>query len=270
MTQKLTLCFLIMFFLCGWGATEDMPWQYKVALGEFGDDFIHIHKFGELPDLGTSDTDITPWGDKLFPPASGMQLAAVSSAADTMEIEIQGLDENWDIKTVNQTLTGTTKVSLTGLWTDVYRVKNNSSTPAAGTIYISKGDTAGAGDTPGDSANIVALISVGEEQTLQAAMRTPRGYDVLMTDWDGSLNSSLQNIFSAKVTVKVTPFGGVQQTKERHGSIKTGTTLIGHNPDYPTMYGEKSTIVISAEGSTNTGTNPFAATFDVLLIKKGR
>ena len=104
-----------------------------------------------------------------------------SDAADTMDIEVQGLDVNGDFVEQTITLTGQTPVALTtSLWR-VFRMQNADNNPTtgqgqsiAGTVYCFANGTTTAG-VPDNSADVYAIIVDGNNQTQMAVYTIPKG-----------------------------------------------------------------------------------------------
>jgi hypothetical protein len=103
----------------------------------------HIHKFGENPDIDDA-TQEDIWdggGSYTFTTTAATYYCSSSSVADTVPIEIQGLDANFNMKTVKVLLQGQTKVTLSGTWMRVFRIKNLGASNNAGDIYVYENDT---------------------------------------------------------------------------------------------------------------------------------
>ena len=128
-----------------------------------------VNKFGQNSDIGTGAyEDVWDGGATYSYPADGTATIAnirSTDAADTMDIEVQGLDINGDLVVQTETLTGTTPVNLsTPLWR-IFRMKNISSVDNVGDISAQN-----------STASIIyAIIQIGNNQTLMALYTIPAG-----------------------------------------------------------------------------------------------
>ncbi len=122
-------------------------------------------KFGYNTIVGTTEEDIWEQGG-LYPfPTSASTLSVVSTANDTMEIFIDGLDADFNRVSETITLTGVTPVITTNSYLRVNRAYNNNGTPKAGAITFTHA-----------ISGIIASIPIGSEQTLQALATIPSGF----------------------------------------------------------------------------------------------
>jgi hypothetical protein len=86
-----------------------------------------VHKFGANFDIDNNSEPETVWtGGGLYPwssLATAQTLYVLSeSSEDTGILEIQGLDENYNLQTEELTLTGTTAVTTVNTFLRVYRM----------------------------------------------------------------------------------------------------------------------------------------------------
>ena len=131
----------------------------------------HVHKFGSHPSV-PQDADFnnqyTIWDGETnyqYPNDSGETIQIVSdNTTDNQIVFIQGLDENFNLKSEEINLNGTTPVNLTGLWSRVFRAYNNDSSDFQGNICVIKSGTW----TGSSSPNIYAKILVGNNQSLMS------------------------------------------------------------------------------------------------------
>jgi len=231
-----------------------------------------INKFGFAPDFDTGDNEITIWdgaddgnADKMvytYSTTADITDIVSSSASDTFEVEVQGLDTDYNQVTQTKTLTGTTSVALDTALIRVFRMKNNSGTTAVGKIQCGVGSTT----TSFSTANLRAEIAIGREQTLMSIYTVPNGKTAYMTGWyfytAGTSRSADYNI-----TVMARPSGGVFQIKH-HGSILDGASNeISHKyipyPSFTEKTDIESRAQITAVGVTAAG---ISAGFDLILV----
>lgn len=182
-----------------------LPFGDALAMGWLTNDFPTSgtdQKFGKNLDVDTAEESV--WdADDLPTNAAGPARCFVNMAAAAnlyvssddatdaaKEVEIQLLDANWDAVTVTMDLgaanagTGTNLDEQIGAVTYL-RVNRAFGTTAAlvGNLYIhldGSGDTTDDGipDTP--ATDIVAVITAGENQTLQGCYSTPDGFSAIV------------------------------------------------------------------------------------------
>lgn len=238
-----------------------------------------IHKFGQAPDYDTGDGFVTVWdgaNDSLFagsPPmtytySSTANIGTISSsdASDTGDIEIQGLDTNYDLVTQTVTLNGQTDVSLSTNLLRVFRMKNVGSSDFVGVVYLR---TNGSGQTSGvpDTANTVrAIVNDGNNQTLMAVYTIPSGKTGYMRDWYANTAGASKN---SNYVIKLLARTESQVFQLKHISAlnETGTSALQHMYSEPEMFAEKTDIEmrcnVTAAGVTVASVG---AGFDIVLI----
>ncbi len=191
MNRRLLLALVLILSFIHAPAKAVTPWDWA-------EDFIN--KFGFNGDVDTAEESIWDMDDL---PTSGagparcfdnMAVAAdlyISSSSDSdvgMIVTVEGLDANWDLFELDVTLgsdagTGTTNVQIGSV--NLLRINRAYavSDQLVGDVYIHKDavDATGDGipDTP--ATDIVAGITAGENQTLQACYTVPSGYYVLVS-----------------------------------------------------------------------------------------
>lgn len=231
-----------------------------------------INKFGFAPDFDTGDNEITIWdgaddgnaNKMVYTYSSTADITDIvsSSASDTFEVEVQGLDTSYNEVTQTKTLTGTTSVALDTALIRVFRMKNNSSSAAVGKIQCGVGSTT----TSFSTANLRAEIAVGREQTLMSIYTVPNGKTAYMTGWffytAGTNRSSDYNI-----TIMARPTGGVFQIKH-HGSILDGASNeVSHKYMPYSSFAAKTDIESRAQITTGgVVAAGISAGFDLILV----
>ncbi|MGH0053775.1 MAG: hypothetical protein ACQ5SW_10340 [Sphaerochaetaceae bacterium] len=162
------------------------------------------------------------------------------NASDTEDIEIQGLDSNYNLVTQTATLTGLTPVTLGTALIRVFRMKNIGSSDLIGqvTCYINGGSSSTAAD-------IRAIIDNGNNQTLMALYTIPAGYNAYVRSWFAGTAGANKSA-SYQIDLYVRPFGQVFQLKHRSSIQDGGSTSEQHPYIDPPAYPEKSDIEIRA------------------------
>ena len=204
-----------------------------------------VWKFGHSSSITTSIEDI--WtGDGEYPfPSTAEYLSIVSDSSDTVEIGIQGLDENYDEIVEVVTLTGTTPVQTTNKFMRVNRAYNNDGVNLSGDIAVSH------------MSNIVAYIHASDNQTLQAIYTIPNGYTGYL--FKGMVSTSKGK--DVQIMFKFRLFGKVFRISETFGLYESA-----YEADRPYLpMPEKTDLKVSAISSSS-GTD-VSAQFGILLIK---
>jgi hypothetical protein len=213
----------------------------------------YISKFGH-DSAGDTSNHIEVWdGSIAYPyPSSAETLYLSSSAAgDDQTYEIQGLDQNWNLITVQATANGQNSVQIPSSWIRTFRVKNIGSTDNAGTVYVSTdsdtSDTAGAPATPATQTR--AQITVGFNQTLMATWSVPANRTAYLTNLYASAAQASPGAtqLRCEVALWVRPFGGVFQIKKMF-SLQSGATA-QLKYDFPLKIDAKSDVRITSLSS---------------------
>ena len=189
-----------------------------------------IKKFGQ----GSHDD-----GDALRPIWSGSQVypymstagtlyISSSSASDTEDITVIGLDANWNQQTATQTIAGQTKTEIGSgkTWIRVYRVYNSNGTDLVGDVYVYQDDTVtdGVPDTP--VTTLMAKVNIGEGQTQMAMMPVPAGKVARVWNYGGSIldaSGGPSTTKAADIKLRVREFGKVFRSQENLGLSLNGT-----------------------------------------------
>lgn len=242
-----------------------------------------VHKFGEAPDFDQADGEVTLWdgaNDILFsgsPPmsytfssSSDIGLISSSDNSDIQDIEIEGLDSNFNL--VNQiiTLDGTTDVDISGVGgTDlirVFRMINIGNTDISGVIYIRTNGSAQTAGVP-DTANTVrAIINNGNNQTLMALYTVPNNKTGYMRSWYAATAGASRSS-EYKIKIKARPFGGVFQLKHSSAISDTGTSKDNHPYVEPEVFPAKTDIIMTVEMLLNAATQAeISCGFDIVLV----
>ena len=210
-------------------------------------DMTEINKFGRNQDIDTTEEDVWDAGG-IYNWSTSADITNIvsSSAGDTFDVEVEGLDTNWDEVTQTKALTGTTSVALDTPLLRVFRMKNIGSAAAAGVVQCGVGSTT----TSFSAANLRAQITLGFEQTLMAIYTIPAGKKGLLKRLWSNINKSnssggLDAIFWARCE------GGVFRVQNTSGLIAAGNSRDEKLYSPMPTYAEKTDLRISGIGSTN-------------------
>lgn len=163
-----------------------------------------VQKYGYNYDIDAS-TDAykhaiwTVGGEYPYDTLSTPRALSVSSAGgdDGVQVQIQGLNSDWDEVVETVTLQGDT--SLPGLWRRVYRASVTGSVESTNDIRI----------TIDDTSEVVAEILTEEQQTLMALYTVPRGYTAFLTNFESSISRNEDMLLRLRIREP----GGVFKTK---------------------------------------------------------
>jgi hypothetical protein len=229
-----------------------------------------IHKFGAAPDIDTADGFVDIWDGggqaaalKTYTYSVTADIDSISStnAGDTQDIEINGLDANYNLVTQIVTLTGQAVATLSTPLIRVFRMINRGSTNLAGVCYCYVTDTA-TGGIPDTITNTRAVMNDGNNQTLMALYTIPAGKTGYMRDWYASMAN--KTTAGSIIRVFARPFGEVFQLKHISAISSNGTAYIQHTYSEPEVFDEKTDIVIQADSTVNNLS--VAAGFDIVLV----
>jgi len=229
----------------------------------------YVNKFGRNSDVDTGTrADIWDGGT----PAIGGEVYTysttadithlVSSAADTVDIEVTGLDANWLEVVQTQTLTGTTAVALDTPLIRVYRMKNTTGTAATGVIQCGVGTTT----TSFSAANLRAQITLDYEQSLMSIYTVPANKTAYLTNFWADMNRNVTS-GAANIDVLARSFGGVFRVQTTSASVGAGTSHFQHNYEPYPKYEGRTDIMMRAEASANN--TDISAGFDLILVQDG-
>jgi hypothetical protein len=237
-----------------------VPYELQVSQGQIAG-ATSFYKFGFNPDInGTEETIWTQGGNVPWPTTAFTAYIVSDDAADSgtstgaQTVQVEGLDADYNIKSVSVTLNGTTEVAISGTWIRINRAfvtLSGTGGTAAGTINI---QSSGGGV-------IYANLGIGN-QTQMAAYTVPAGYTLYLDDVSFTAALGIQ---SKNVTVKfvLRNFG---TNTFRTGIIETvqSNSLLVPFP-YPFAIAEKTDVECRAFSDT---TNvEVSASFQGVLIK---
>jgi len=145
-----------------------------------------VNKFGANFDIDTGTDPESVWtGGGLYPWSSLSTEQTIycisTSSSDTNTLEIEGLDNDFNIQIETITMTGLTAVATTNKFRRIYRMKYNGGSVNVGTITARV--TSGTG-------TVVAQVDAGYSQTLMAVYTVPANHTAYMLCLDASLNKA--------------------------------------------------------------------------------
>jgi hypothetical protein len=252
--------------------TRDNGSGLSIAEGKLSG-YSFVHKFGAAPDFDTGDGEITVWDgaeDNVawenmvydYSATADIAYATSASTADTVSIEVQGLDGNYTPLTQTVTLTGQTSVTFATNYIRVFRIKNVDSTNLDGHVFVSSG-IGGAGGVP-TAATIRAIVHPENNQTEMAVYTVPAGKTGYLRRIYASTTGGIR-ASNYIIRLKARPFGQVFQLKFK-ASISDDAPL-DHVYEEPEKFTEKTDIEVTAETTeTNITASAVIAGFDIVLV----
>ena len=230
-----------------------------------------IHKFGNTPDFDSGDLKVTIWDGANDGGINEMQYnystsaiidsLSSSSGSDTVDVEVQGLDLNFDLVVQTKTLTGQTRVALDTDLIRIFRIKNVGNTDLVGSVFCYE-DTALSSGTPIDTTKIRAVVNNGNNQTLMTVYTIPNGKIGYMRDWYAATAGGNKDSVN-EIDLIARPFGQVFQLKHRASVSFTGTSYIQHKYEEPEVFAAKTDIEMRA--NTDQTASSVSAGFDIVL-----
>ena len=231
-----------------------------------------VHKFGKTPDFDIADGYVSVWDgandagidqmDYQYSTTADIDSLVSSNAGDSVDIEIQGLDSNWDLTTQTITLNGQTRVALDTDLIRVFRMINVGATDLVGDVscYVNSSITGGVVD---DSADVRAIINNGNNQTLMAIYTIPNGKTGYMRSGfvsaAGAKKTSVHN-----VRLFARPTGGVFQLKHDTSINLAGTSYIQHLYVDPEVLPAKTDLEVKVNSDEDQA--GISAGFDLVLV----
>lgn len=238
-----------------------------------------VHKFGNTPDFDSTDGTVDVWDGAddgginamvyTYSATADIGLLSSSSASDTEDIEIQGLDSNYDLVTQTVTLTGQTDVDISTTGVDlirVFRMKNVGSNDLVGDVYIRTNGSGQSGGVPSTANTVRAVINNGNNQTLMAIYTIPNGKTgYLRSFFAGTAGASRTTNYVIDLYAR--PFGQVFQLKHKSALTENGTSYFQHKYVEPEVFAAKTDIVIRTTMTESPITDgAISAGFDIVLV----
>lgn len=222
------------------GSASNIP----IAAGEV-DGYSHINKFGYT---GTDQNGTaTVWDANnttaIYPyPAAGVVTMTSTAGGDTgAEVEIQGLDGDYNAVVENVNIGSTGAVTFSR----IFRARMTS-VSNAGDVTINQG------------GNLAAKILTGNGQTLMAVYTIPAGKTGYLLKFQGSMDK--QNA-PVKFKLFARPFGNGFNLKGQWGS--QGGNSVDYDYPVPLVFAEKTDLRVDV---VTGGTCGNGAIFDLILV----
>jgi hypothetical protein len=211
--------------------------------------FSGIHKFGLNTAVGSSFETI--WdGNNIYTYASAGTATATSSDTDdnTGTVEIQGLDENYDLATETLTIGGSAGSTTFSRVFRAFMKTANTGDANVGDITITV------------SSTTVAKITATYGQTLMCVYTVPRNYVAYLMQIDVGSSKDLEN--EIRFITKEISNGNVWNTK---AFVTTRGGFIEKNYIVPVKIEEKTDIELQGKASA---TSAISAGFELILQDK--
>ena len=227
-----------------------------------------VNKFGANTNIADGVAEIvwSPSGVYTFSTTADITHAVSSSASDTGDVEVQGLDTNWNLVTQTVTLNGTTGVALTTALLRVFRLKYQDAVTNVGVLQVGVGAVTSAFT----AGNLRAQIDIGTGQTLMAIYTVPAGKTAYFQKYYGSMvgdpgppaaepSYGIWRLWAADRANGYAP-----QLKHIIAGSLNATSVIEHPFNPPPGVTEKTDIYITAQPEGDVGS--FTAGFDLILV----
>lgn len=227
--------------ISSFGAAANIP----IASGVV-DGYSHINKFGYRDTI--PNTFQTLWdGTTDYPYSAAAVVSAVADntgSDDGGTVEVQGLDQNYNLATETLTIGGAASTTQFARIFRALLTTANSGTANVDEVRIKNGSV--------DEA----IIKAGAGQTLMALYTIPAGKTGYLLKVSGSINANNDALFR----LYSRPFGGAFNVKGQFGVFASG-----FNYDYPVplKFEEKTDIEVKALSQNNVGGG---AIFDLILV----
>ena len=258
--------------------TTDAENGLAIAMGSVsGTTFVH--KFGKAPDFDIADGFVTVWDgaddgdisqmDYVYSTSAIIDSLSSSSASDTQDIEVQGLDSDYNLVVQTVTLNGQTRVPLTTNLIRVFRLVNQNGTDIVGSVYCYE-NTPLTGGVPNDSTKVRAVIEDGNNQTLMAVYTIPAGHTGYLRKLYAGGGNVTGGFFgstpsSSEIRLFVRPFGKVFQLKYDNVITTFGMSVLQNEYVEPEVITEKSDIELKCNTTSNASS--ISGGFDLVLVQ---
>lgn len=234
-----------------------------------------VHKFGLAESIDTADGQVDIWdgcaadiGGKItdynwIDSPVYLQVSSSDDADAGVTFSVQGLDQDWNLITVEITCGGTSGVTIPGVqWRRVFRAYNSGSVDMTGSLFISDNGSALVGGIPTDTTTVRAIVHAHGQQTQMALYTVPAGYDMFITH--GWANISKATTAEALVEIYRRAENGVFRIVHTF-ALQTSGSSGDHRPyQIPLKFSEKEDIIYRATVYTNGVA--ISAGFHALLI----
>lgn len=227
---------------------NNIPFAFAVQRGNVSN-FTAINKFGYNSAVGTSYETIHD-GNNLYTYISSAGTATVTSSDTSSDndsvVEIQGLDANYNLQTVDATVGGS---ATTETFIRVFRVRvksANTGTANVGVISVTV------------SSTVVAKIAAAEGQSLMAVYTVPAKHTAYVVSVNASSSKDLENTYRLRTR---------QITEDAFNTKDFFTARGGHTKrdfNVPIKLDAKTDIELQVKGSA---TSAASGGFEIILEK---
>jgi hypothetical protein len=153
---------------------------------------------------GTGQITISAIGGTFPYVGTGIQMHSTNNA-DTQQVVIEGLDENFLMKSWTGNLNGTGYVNAIGKWARVFGAYNNSSTSFIGTVNI---------HPSGNVSSNYSLINANDNQSLMAVYTIPANYTGYLVAYGMSAHNAVSSSsIGYNIKIKTREFGKAFRTQ---------------------------------------------------------
>ncbi len=247
--------------------------ELAVSMGQVPG-YSAVDKFGINPTITTTSDPEDIWeGGGLYTydtngTAPIVSLAS-SSASDTEDINVQGLDINGAFVSQTITLVGTTRQALTTPLWRVYRMSNDGTSNLVGNVFCYTGT--GAVPSVGDS-EVRALITNGYNQTLMALYTIPKGKVGFLyrgeigLEWSGT--GFFANPEGARAHYYSRRFGKVFKCKKSISVSTAGSSIFQDKRSFPDIIPALTDIRLNVVQVSDT--MGAWGTLDILLVDEDK
>jgi hypothetical protein len=241
-------------------------WQETsyLAEGGYSPDAFSVNKFGANPLITTSVEDVWEYGGThtFMAAAAGLKISSSLGGDSDVDVTVEGLDANWNLKSVVVNTDGQTEKDIDGgsTWIRVNRAYVSGATAATGTIYIYEDDTVVAG-VPQTASKIHATILPAEQQTKISFYSVPANHTGFIYSYEAS-TQAVAGVLT--VTLQIREFGGVFKTKHVFQISGAGDSKTWK---FPLVASAKSDIKVV--GITSVGNHDVETSYELLIRRNG-
>lgn len=235
-----------------------------------------VHKFGNAPDFDTGDGEVTVWDGAEdaaawenmvydYSTTAAIDSVSSSSASDTVDVEVQGLDANYDIVNQTVTLNGQNRVALDTNLIRVFRAFNANSTDLVGHVFVYE-NVALSGGIPTNPSLIRIVIHPENNQTEMAVYTIPDGKTGYLRSWYVS-TAGASKTSEYIIRLKSREFNKVFRLKHKAAISDTGSSHIQHNYIEPEVFLAKTDLEMTVEMTASGGSGAsISAGFDIVIV----
>ena len=216
--------------------------------------YFPIHKFGFNPQIQNIEETVWQGGGIYAYPSSpvNMTVTSASGATDSgVQIQIEGLDQNWDRAEEIVTLNASGTATTTNTFIRINRTFTAGDTAAAGQV-----------NTSNNSINYAVQTAL-DQQTLQCVYSVPRGFSAYLVQNDISIHT--ENAIKFGETRLISrEFGGVFRTQDKH---TVGNHMGPIEYPIPKRYPGKTDLEVRAIASSAQANLACSASLDLIMIR---